>query len=74
VLYPDHKHSSGMVAVVNACDRWCFTESTGSSISPSKRDRSKEARRVPSVRSACLQHDLLGIAIGFMTYLGRERG
>lgn len=33
-----------------------------------------EARRVLSVGSACLHHHLLGIAVGFMTYLGRERG
>ena len=30
-------------------------------------------RLAPSVRSACLQQDSLGIAIGSMTYLGREK-
>ena len=29
-------------------------------------------RLARNVRSACLQQDSLGIAIGFMTYLGRE--
>jgi len=71
VLYPGHKQSSGVVAVIVPCDRWLFTESLGVSISPSKRDRRKEARRVPSVESACVQHDLLDIV--FMTCLGRER-
>ena len=34
VLYPGHKQSSGVVAVIVPCDRWLFTESLGVSSRP----------------------------------------
>ena len=41
---------------------------------PSRPQSAIAAKRLaPNVRSACLQQDSLGIAIGFMTYLGREK-
>ncbi len=32
MLYPDHKQSSGVIAVIVAHDRWCFAESLGVSV------------------------------------------